>query len=216
MGWVIDNGYNILKQDEEMSCGLCCCAMVLRLLRNSTLSERTMVNESKIISQKDKSSQNDITKKYTRPIKNVPGARKTAFAQATQHHMTYNDGTYAPHLVKILDSNNINAHYGRSSIKNAMDAVTKEKPLIIRVGESGHWVVVVKKQKKLFGKNKFTILDPGEDKVVEIRGYSNYTYNRNFTAHWITCDKFISQRIVKVVLDGINLKNARRGLKKAI
>ena len=214
MSWHFDNGYYILKQDHEMSCGLCCCAMVLRLLNNSTFSESTMVSESKTISLNDKSSLNDKTKKYSRPIKNISGARKTVFAQIAGHHMTYNDGTYAPHLVKILDRNNINAKYGTSSIKNAMEAVTKEKPLIIRVGEPGHWVVVVKKKRKLFGKNKFIILDPGEDKIVEVKGYDNYTYNRRFTAHWITCNKFISQRIVKVALDGINLQDARRRLRK--
>ena len=212
MAWVSDKGFRILMQDQKMSCGLCSCAMVINVLRNAEFSESSMVNESRKVTLKENKPDENYSR-YTGFTGDRAGYQPTVLRAVKEIPTSYGDGTYGMHLAKILKNNGVNAEYGHGNAKAALDWVSKGKLLIIRVGEPGHWVVVVKKEWKLFKGSHFVILDPGENETVSIKGYSNYTYGRKFSPYWVKCSKAISAQKVKGVLSSIDMQSQRRGLR---
>lgn len=212
MAWVSNNGYRILMQDQQMSCGLCSCAMVINVLRNAEFSESTMINESRKVTIKESQQEENYTK-YTGFTGDKSGYKPTVLRAVQKIPTSYGEGTFGMHLSKILKNNGINADYGHGDAKAALDWVSKGKLLIIRVGEPGHWVVVVKKEWKIFKGSQFVILDPSENETVSIKGYSDYTYGRKFSPYWVKCSRAISAQKVKGVLSSIDMQAQRSRLR---
>jgi hypothetical protein len=166
--------------------------MVIKLLTRSKLTEKILVAESKRIEKNPEGSRG-----YTRHTGDRVGVQPTFMRQVSNVRTSWGSGTYAPHLVQVLAAYNVvGTRGGGGSMAAAIRGASKTAPVIIRVGEPGHWVVVVGHNAKT---NTSTILDPGETDVVEIVGTDRYLAPRRFTPYWIVCRKGTAQRRVKVM-----------------
>jgi hypothetical protein len=168
--------------------------MVINIINKSKLSEDSLVTESMRI--------DSTASGYTRYTGDRVNVVETFMRTVHDIPTSYNDGTFGPHLRKLLIHNGVKGTYGQTSLVTAMKGVTPLKPLIIRIGDPGHWVVVVKRRKRAFKDSEYTILDPGHHKVVTTIGYGVYDAprdDRSFTQYWVSCIKAPPQKRIRVM-----------------
>ncbi|MDX1811168.1 MAG: hypothetical protein R3240_04425 [Gammaproteobacteria bacterium] len=194
------SGNNVLAQDQEQSCGYCCIGMVVNHLDPTFFpSEESLVAAGK----------REGSGEYDKAPVDIIGAQQTFLVQAAYEefgHLPYwGTGTYGKHLADILTNQyQINATYqanqSDTNRKRAMRAVTAGHPMIVLVqwdGGGGHWVLVVGRATRGWGKaSDYTILDPSGDVVIN-RGSTNYTAANGskgkFAGYYVTVEGKIAQ-----------------------
>ncbi len=195
-GWTTTKNYDILLQKDEMSCGLCCVGMIVKLLDGYTkYSESSLINKSRKL--------DSTSTGYTMAATNRVGAVATPFAGLKKGEATFAgtiglndgpshsvDGTYGAHLAKLLVELGFEATYGQGNVNKAMNNVNKRKPLIVRVGEPGHWVVVAGKRSK---NGDYIVLDPCMSREVTItKNSAHHSDTRSFTDFYVSCKRSTS------------------------
>jgi hypothetical protein len=191
MPWKTDKGYRVLQQAEQMSCGLCCCAIVLRFFDSTyEKTEDSMKGESRRI--------NPVG--YTGATRDRVGATPTPFrAAGVATAESFGNGTYANHLSAILTSQSwdftttLGLDQNKSAMKTALRTASLTAPVIIRVGwgadgsGGGHWVVACGRSTKFGRASTYTILDPADGGAHENSGSTNYNGSGSgiFTGWWV-------------------------------
>lgn len=174
MGWMKDGGVDILKQADEMSCGLCCVGMALHHFTSVQWQESALKGLSRSVQG------TDVTERYTKSAKNVAGAVPTVGVQMGEIADNVGDGTYGNHLTAMLNKEHLQATFGTGSlanIKTAMRAVDGTHLVIVRVdwnGNGGHWVLVKGRATHFGGQSTYTIHDPAGH-LVQNNGSTTYT-----------------------------------------
>jgi ABC-type bacteriocin/lantibiotic exporter with double-glycine peptidase domain len=157
--------YDVLMQEEEADCGLCCTAMIVNLMGQGKPTSDIM--------------QRQLPKgAYNKSTRDRPGMMPTPLAQMGLVTETHSEGTYIASLGQALASYHIpNTTYsGAGNVSAAVLGATPQRPVIVRVGwrpnNAGHWVVVV----RAAGAALF-ILDPAY-------GFNINTGTGSYTATW--------------------------------
>lgn len=187
------SGHNVLAQDQEQSCGYCCIGMVINHLDSTFFpTEQSLVAAGK----------REGTGEYDKAPVDIVGAKQTMLVEAAYEQYGYTpywgSGTFGKHLADVLKNQyQIDAtyHNGTSDTvrKKAMRSVIMGQPMIVLVqwtGGGGHWVVVVSRSTRGWGRaSDYTILDPSGHVVIN-RGSTNYTAHNGtkgkFSGYYVT------------------------------
>ena len=159
--------YDVLMQEEEADCGLCCAAMAVNLLGQGKPTSDVM--------------QRNIPKgAYKKSTRDRAGMVATPLAALGLGRETHSAGTYIDSLRRGLAAFRIDstAHSNNAGGLNAaILSATPERPVIVRIGwvpnDAGHWVVIA----RVSGTALF-ILDPAY-------GFNVNTGTASYTATWL-------------------------------
>jgi hypothetical protein len=178
MPWINVDGWDVLKQSHEQSCGYCCIGMVVNLIEGGRKDrEESIVAAGRSVGG---------VGAYDRHAKDRVGAVQTPLVQAAYEEFGalphWGSGTYGNHLAQVLRRHyRMDATYykdqGTSAIKSAMRGVSAKQYMIALVqwdGGGGHWVLVVERHKRGWGySSDYAVLDPGGYVTIN-RGSSIY------------------------------------------
>jgi ABC-type bacteriocin/lantibiotic exporter with double-glycine peptidase domain len=151
MGWEkyekAGRRFDVLIQEQEADCGLCCVAMVVNLLGRGKPTSATVKANLK------KGAYNPSTQDRA-------GFVPTMLTAARPDVATHSTGTYLQSLKQALVGWNINSVYKGPSpnIEGAIAGAQAGKPIIIHVtwnNGGGHWVVITHSMG-----NSHYVLDP--------------------------------------------------------
>jgi hypothetical protein len=154
--------YNVLFQDEEADCGLCCCAMIVNLLGQGKPNSTIMQSNLPVGA-------------YSKSTRDRANFQPTIFHQvAPSAHSEYHSaGTYIQSLGHVLNTfgilNTTHSNDGTDR-RAALRTASETNPMIILVNwlaGGGHWIVIMGAQhrrKGLFsffaGYTRLSVLDP--------------------------------------------------------
>lgn len=158
---VAGRSFNILFQEEEADCGLCCCAMIVNLKTGSRPTSTAM-------------QQHLPPGAYHKSTRDRAGFKPTIFHQiGVQGHEHHSQGTYIQSLSHALTQVGIaNTSHSNDAadLREAMRNASVDRPIIVLVnwlGGGGHWIVIAgneHRRKGLLGGfrgyTRLTILDP--------------------------------------------------------
>lgn len=131
-----DRNFDVLIQEQEADCGLCCVAMIVNLLGQGKPSSNAI--RAQLQSGAYKPSTQDRS-----------GFKPTILAAVRPEVATHSLGTYLQNLQQVLTKYKINSAYnGPAEINNVQTAIKTAyagKPIICHVSWTnggGHWVVI--------------------------------------------------------------------------
>jgi ABC-type bacteriocin/lantibiotic exporter with double-glycine peptidase domain len=151
MGWktktVAHHTFDVLLQEQEADCGLCCVAMVVNLKGQGKPTSALVRQEL------PKGAYQPSTMDRT-------GFQPTPLSMAVQPTAHHSDGTYLRDLQQALTKWGIQSTYkgGGARVQDAIIDAQAGEPIICHVtwqGGGGHWVVITHAQ----GASHF-VLDP--------------------------------------------------------
>jgi hypothetical protein len=185
MAWMVDGGVDILRQADEMSCGLCAVGMALRYFTGVTWSEAELRKLSREVQGAGH------TEKYSRSAKDMPGAQATVGVQMGAIDDKVGDGTYGNHLAAMLNHEHLQATFKTgASVKAALRGINLTRKVIVRVewtNGAGHWVFVTGRSTKFNKPSTYTIHDP-VGHLVQNSGSTTYTApysGGTFSGYWV-------------------------------
>ena len=138
MGWQsyekAGRRFDVLIQEQEADCGLCCVAMIVNLLGHGKPSSAQVKANLK-------------KEAYKPSTHDRKGFVPTIISAVRPEVETHSSGTYLKSLQKVLDLWHIKSNYNgpSGSVQQAIAGAHAGKPLICHVtwiGGGGHWVVI--------------------------------------------------------------------------
>jgi hypothetical protein len=127
--------FDVLIQDEEADCGLCCVAMIVNLMGQGKPTS-SMVR------------QNLQQGAYKASTKDKQGYVPTVLAKVRPEVATHSSGTYLQSLQPVLTRWKVGSLYnaGATNVQAAIQSAKAGEPIICHVtwtnGGGGHWVVI--------------------------------------------------------------------------
>lgn len=170
MPWIDKQGFSVLQQSQQSSCGLCCVGMAYNIYhKNDKLSEQYLVSLSGQIAKGGRD-------KYYKATVDRVGVQPTHLAIHFPNLGTTSVGTYGDHIASLANELGLHASHHTGTImemKQAMRRVKKGSRLVIALVSWGHWVLVVSRARRWGRASIYTILDP-LGAAVQNTGSTNY------------------------------------------
>ncbi|NOR69782.1 MAG: hypothetical protein GQ532_08850 [Methylomarinum sp.] len=167
MGWKTEAGYDVLMQDSSNSCGMACCAMIMKHVDGCIPDEQMMASESKRIGV------GQYEEKFGEKVGHVACFGPGSASSITPVDQSKVLGTYVNNLGGILTNylieNETDFHDNPSSVFGKYPGQDVIALLNWDNGGGGHFVVVRK-----LSSNHIIVLDPAY-------GVSGQALSNNYT-----------------------------------